>query len=102
LLQASFLTTKHLKDKLYATWNWIAQHMTFLTDTYKKVFYRLRLQKILNRWNTQGFPQGGYMLNPGLDALWKDERKRREINNLPNDIEPIDSQGIFNTISLLA
>jgi hypothetical protein len=37
--------------------------------------------------------QDGSMLNPGLNALWEDEKKRRELNNLSTDIEPLESQG---------
>jgi hypothetical protein len=35
------------------------------------------------------------MLNPGLSALWNDERKRRKTLNLDGTITPPESQGSF-------
>ena len=33
------------------------------------------------------------MLNPGLSALWSDERKRRKTLNIDGTITPPESQG---------
>jgi hypothetical protein len=39
--------------------------------------------------------QDDVMLNPGLSALWNDERKRRKTLNLDGTITPPESQGNF-------
>lgn len=33
------------------------------------------------------------MLNPGMSALWEEEKKRRDLLNIDIPLEPIDSEG---------
>lgn len=37
----------------------------------------------------------GYMLNPGMSALWEEEKKRRQLYNISLALENPDLEGIF-------
>ncbi|RNA20033.1 DNA polymerase zeta catalytic subunit [Brachionus plicatilis] len=42
----------------------------------------------------------GYMLNPGMSALWDEEKKRRELQNIDIPLETIDTEERTNILKV--